>query len=77
MEKRIYATYEAAFEAAKEYAKENNAYIAKEVISEDDRSLAGADRYDVDVNVILGGEYGAFQVIDNDTYKDLAHFAYL
>lgn len=77
MEKRIYDNFYAAFEAAKEYAKENNAYVAKSVISEDDRSLAGADRYDVDVNVTLCGEYGAFQIIDNDTYEDVAHFAYL
>lgn len=45
MEKRLYATYEAALQAANEYAKENNAYVAKEIISEDDRSLVYADRY--------------------------------
>lgn len=77
MEKRIYATYESARQAANEFAKENNAYVAKEIISEDDRSLVYADRYGVDVNETLYGEYGAFQIIDNDTYKDVAHFAYM
>lgn len=48
MEKRIYATYEAALQAANEYAKENNAYVAKEIISEDDRSLANAERFGFD-----------------------------
>lgn len=42
MEKRIYATYESARQAANEFAKENNAYVAKRMVPEDDRSLANA-----------------------------------
>ena len=74
MEKRVYTTYEAALQAASEYAKENNAYVAKEMVPEDDRSLANADGFDPDFT--FAGEVAAFQIIDNDTYKDVAHFAY-
>lgn len=76
MEKRFYRTYEAALQAAKEFAKQNNAYVSKETISEDDRSLAGADWYGFDPDFTFGGETPAIQIIDNDTYEDIAHFAY-
>lgn len=76
MEKRIYTTYEAALQAANEFAKENNAYVAKEMVPEDDRSLANAERFGFDPDFTFAGEVAAFQIIDNDTYKDIAHFAY-
>lgn len=76
MEKRVYTTYEAALQAASEYAKEKNAYVAKEMVPEDDRSLANAERFGFDPDFTFAGEVAAFQIIDNDTYKDVAHFAY-
>ncbi len=76
MEKRFYRTYEAALQAANEFAKENNAYVSKEIIAEDDRSLARADWFGFDPDFTFGGETPALQIIDNETYEDIAHFAY-
>lgn len=76
MEKRFYRTYEAALQAANKFARENRAYIARETVTEDDRSLAGADMYGFTSDFTFGGETPALQIIDNETYEDIAHFAY-
>ena len=76
MEKRFYRTYEAALQAANEFAKENNAYVSKETIAEDDRSLLNVEKFGFDPDFTFGGETPALQIIDNDTYEDIAHFAY-
>lgn len=76
MEKRFYRTYEAALQAANEFAKENNAYVSKETIAEDDRSLLNVEKFGLDPDFTFGGETPALQIIDNDTYEDIAHFAY-
>lgn len=46
------------------------------MVPEDDRSLANAERFGFDPDFTFAGEVAAFQIIDNDTYKDVAHFAY-
>lgn len=76
MEKRLYRTYDEALNAAKAYAKENNAYVADRMVSEDDRSLMDADRFGFEPNFTFSGETAAFNIIDNDSYEDIAHFAY-
>lgn len=77
MTKQFHYTYEAAMEAAREFAKNNNGWIRKDKATMDERSLRDCeDADDRVVNLCWSGEVCAIQVDDNDTYDTIGYFAY-
>lgn len=75
MKKQFHYFYADAMEAAKAFAKENNAYVGREVAA-DDRSLAGCDYMDDKAdNLCWSGEVSAIPV-DDENGTTIGLFAY-
>lgn len=77
MTKQFHYTYEAAMEAAQEFAKNNNGWIRKDEIWADDRSLQGCEYADEKAdNLCWSGAVAAIEVDDNDTGAIIGIFAH-
>ncbi len=75
MKKQFHYFYADAMEAAKAFAKENNAYIGNDVAA-DDRSLQGCEYMDDKADGLdWSGEVSAIMVEDEDG-KPIGIFAY-
>lgn len=75
MTKQFHYTYEAAMEAAQEFAKNNNGWIRK--VRQDERSLLGCEYADDQAaNLCWSGEVSAIEVDDNDTDEVIGIFAH-
>lgn len=75
MTKQFHYFYADAMAAAKAFAKENNAYIGKEVAA-DDRSLAGCECMDEKAdNLVWSGEVSAI-LVEDENFKPIGIFAY-